>query len=244
MYEIVQRLGYSHCDANGRVSPVSVMNMLQDIGGYFSEDYDIGENYLLENDLGWIVYNWNIEFLIEPSIYNTDRLTIGTLVYEYKGSVCNRYYEVKDKKNQVLVKAYATWVLIKRSTGHPTRLTKKIIQAVEKDNDFHNLHEKIEKCILPPGLLCAEETEHFVPLAYIDIRGHMNNARYLEVLQEILDNYSIDKIYINYQIPLLYRQKFIIRKYLSEKTVFIEFMTSDANKESEETACVMKVLCR
>lgn len=244
MYEIVQRLGYSHCDAKGRVTLVSVMNMLQDIGGYFSEDYGIGENYLLEHDLGWIVYNWNIEFLEEANIYNTKSLNIGTLVYEYKGSVCNRYYEIKDKQGQVLVKAYATWVLIKRSTGHPTRLTDKIIRAVKEDNNFYHIHEKIEKCVLPSKAVLDEETEHFVPLSYIDIRGHMNNARYLEILHEILEDYRINKIYINYQIPLLYGEKFIIKKYTSEKKLFIEFLRAYVDKEVKMTACVMKFLCR
>lgn len=239
MYKVLQRLGYSHCDSKGRVTLVSIMNMLQDIGGYFSEDFNLGENYLHDNDLGWIVYNWNIDIIREANIYDSSSLEIGTLVYEYKGSICNRYYEIRNNKNELLIKAFATWVLIRYSTGHPVRLTEVILNAVKHDNDRNEVSYKIEKCKLPDEVPVEPEIAGQVPLSYIDIRGHMNNARYLEFIQELLEGYKIRKIYINYQIPLFYKQKFIVKKYFSDKNIFIEFSVRN-DHGNINSACVMK----
>lgn len=242
MYRVVQRLGYSHCDSKGRVTLFSILNMLQDIGGYFSEDNGLGETYLHENDLGWIVYNWNIEIIKEATIYETASLEIMTLVYEYKGSVCNRYYEIRNQNSELLIRAYATWVLIRYSTGHPVRLTEKIIHAVKGDRREFSLSYRIEKPVLPASLFAEKEILEEVPLSYIDIRGHMNNARYLEILQEELEDYTIKNIYINYQIPLFYKEKFIIKKYQTDKNLFMEFRVKKG-QEADATSCLMSFEC-
>lgn len=241
MYSIIKRLGYSHCDAKGNVSLFSLLNILQDIGGYFCEDAGIGETYLREHDLGWIVYNWNINIIKEPNIYDSSSLNVGTMVYECKGAVSNRYYEVRDKFGELLIEAYATWVLIKYSTGHPNRLTNEIKAVIIQDGEEKYIEYKIEKCLLPHGLSCEKMIEGRVKKSYIDIRGHMNNARYLEYSQELLKENLISKIYINYQIPLFYQEKFIIKKYILNKKEYLEFCVRDSEDGKEKTACVIRV---
>lgn len=241
MYSIIQRLGYSHCDAKGNLSLFSIMNILQDIGCYFCEDAEIGEAYLKEHDLGWIVYNWNINIIKEANIYDSNSLNVATMVYESKGAVSSRYYEIRNKFGELLIEAYATWVLIKYSTGHPHRLTDEIKTAIMHDEKEKQINYKIEKCLLPDGLTCEKAIEGIVKKSYIDMRGHMNNARYLEYAQELLEENFVSKIYVNYQIPLFYNEKFVIKKYILDKKEYLEFCVRDSGNGKENTACVIRV---
>lgn len=243
MYSFIKKIGYSDCDVNGDVTLFSIMNMLQDIGTYFNEDADLGESYLKENDLGWIVYNWNIDIKSIPNLYKNKEIEVSTVVYENKGAVVNRYYEIRNDKGKIVLNAYATWVLIKFSTGHPTRLTPEIKQKISKEVFDESIKKSIEKTAISEYGTLEKLEQREVPYSYIDMRNHMNNARYLECLAEHIDIKSIDKIHITYQFPLVYKQIFDIKKYIKDKNTYYLFCTKQMNAESDEdvVSCVIRI---
>lgn len=231
MYNIIQRLGYSNCDEKGRLTLPAMMNLFQDISAYFGEDYAIGEAYLKENDLGWIVYDWEIEIISMPNIYEIKELTASTSIYEMKGSVSNRYYEISDDSGKVHIKAYATWVLIRKSTVHPVRLTDAIKNTAVEDLTNNKIEHKISKLSIPEGLSVSGELSFVVPSEYIDLRGHMNNARYVECISGFCDMDRLAGMRINYRQSALYKQELKVCRYDDDSNRYFKFFGKAADGE-------------
>ena len=110
-----------------------------------------------------------------------------------------RYYEVYDKKGNLLVAGSSLWVVIDAKSRHV--VTKPFGDRDlkgEKNKDDLPLPEKvvIEEVVL-------KETRK-VRYNDIDLNGHLNNVKYIEFMmdlhdKEFYDQYMINEILINYE---------------------------------------------
>lgn len=237
MYSAIKKLGYHNVDDKGYLTLCSIMNSLQSIGGFFAEEKGFGEKYLFDNNIGWIVYNWNIEIFKLPNIRETASVIVKTGIYNFSGSIVERYYEICDMQNKPLIKGFATWVLISMENMLPTRLNDNIKEIAKRGKEELSLEmdepciRKIEKCLIKNIENFKDAFHSYVFKSYIDIRGHMNNARYLELIMEIADIKDFSKLLITYNKSLAYKEEFTIKKLEDENGLNIVFVTMDKNKE-------------
>ncbi len=238
MYSSVKKLGYNNVDENGYLTLCSIMNSLQSIGGFFAEENGFGEKYLFDNNIGWIVYNWNIDILSLPNIRETASIIVKTGIYNFNGSIVERYYEICDMQHRALIKGLATWVLVSMENMLPVRLSESIKEIAKRGKEELSLEmgdtgkRKVEKCVINNIGDFKEAFHSHVFKSYIDIRGHMNNARYLELLMEVADIKDFSGLLITYNKSLAYKEEFVIKKLEDENGLNIAFVTTDKNKET------------
>lgn len=237
MYSSIKKLGYNDVDESGYLTLCSIMNSLQSIGGFFAEENGFGEGYLAENNIGWIVYNWNIDIISLPNIKEVSSIIVKTGIYNFNGSVVDRYYEICDINDRPLIKGFATWVLISMKNMLPIRLTDSIKEVVRRGKEELSLEiaavgtRKIEKCVFKNTDNFNAAFSSYVFKSYIDIRGHMNNARYLELIMEIADIKDYSEILVTYNKSLAYKEEFTIKELEDENGLNIAFVTMDKDKE-------------
>jgi medium-chain acyl-[acyl-carrier-protein] hydrolase len=92
-----------------------------------------------------------------------------------------RYFRLQDEKGKVLLDAVSLWVLIDEKTR----------SIVFPEDHGIEIPETLTGFELPlPGRLRREETasshSFTVPYSYVDLNGHMNNARYYDLAQDIM----------------------------------------------------------
>lgn len=235
MYFIDKRLGYSDIDRNGRLTLYSIMNIFQDITTYYGEEHGVGEDYLEKNNVGWIVYNWNIEIIELPNIKNNRKIRIATSVLKHKNPTLDRYYEIRDFNGRVCIRAYATWVMVSIQNMLPTRMIKRLEELSAADEieakKYSIPNHKIEKCIFKNTDAFNTSFEGRVLKSYIDLRGHMNNARYLEVIMELIDICDYSKLYVTYSCSLMSEESFKINSLDEKNSISIVFLAMRENKE-------------
>ena len=71
MYSFSGKLRYSECDAEGRMTFLSMINYLQDASTFQCEELGIGVEFMRERNKAWFLAAWNI-FVPELPVFGAD----------------------------------------------------------------------------------------------------------------------------------------------------------------------------
>ena len=199
MYSQQIRIRYSEISSTGELSLVGLVDLLQDIATFHSEDIGYGTLKIKSMDLGWFVTNYSIKIHRLPKL--SDFVTLNTMPYSFKKIFGLRAYEMRDAEGNLLLTADSTWVLMDGKTLKPTQIPQEMESAYIPDDAPDVKYSNSRLKPLPN----AEELDEFrVPATFIDTNGHMNNAYYVDVMSHYLpDDFSVDELIINYKKPAL-----------------------------------------
>ena len=102
-YEYSDRISFSRCDINNRLSITSLIDAFQDASIFQSEDAGVGMEMLRSHSLLWVLNYWEIEVERLPGL--CDRVTVGTYPYGFKSFMGYRNFYLKDEEGNYIVKA-------------------------------------------------------------------------------------------------------------------------------------------
>lgn len=160
------------CDRNGTLRIVALMDIFQDVADSHASQLGIGMEHCLQRGLAWVVSNYHIKIERMPAWHEQITVTSWPAVEKKIGAV--RDFEVRDEKQNVVIRASSQWVLIDFARKRPVALRDnmpdyKIISERALDTDF-------------PKIAAPERQDvvkHFeVRYDDIDVNGHVNNAIY------------------------------------------------------------------
>ena len=182
MYSFDARVRYSECDQTGRLSLESVVNYLQDCSTFQSEDLGQGFETLERRGLAWVLATWRIEVGELPRL--GERLVVSTWCYEMTRSHALRCFAIEDGEGRRVVSADSQWFVLDRSSGHVTRVPED--QRVYLSDEPRLPMPPLERRMRPEGPFraCARRT---VRPHHLDTNRHMNNAQYVLVAKDALD---------------------------------------------------------
>lgn len=181
MFEYNTVVGYSKLDKNKQVPLYEIMNYMQDCTTFHSEALDRGLEYMESVGKAWVLKAYQIN-KVNP-LKLGQKITVGTSPTDFKGTLGERQFYIKDENGNFLVKANSLWVLIDLSLRRPIRITEEDQKAYTLETVFDDVNVERKMNLSPE----KEEKEAFkVYGTYIDSNGHMNNADYLRVAEELL----------------------------------------------------------
>ena len=150
--------------------------------------------------LTWIVLNWKLAVFKRPAACETIRVT--TWGQSYKGLQAGRDYEVFDSHGEVIAKATSNWVAVSPDTGRPIKLKPEEIDCYRMESD-NLMFPGFKFTRNAPELPVVCNTEFKVIKSMIDLNGHVHNASYLDLAEEVLpegvDNILFDDIEVCYR---------------------------------------------
>ncbi len=195
MYTFETRVRYSDVGPDGLMDNVSVLNAFQDCSSLQSEDLGIGNEYLKQHDIFWLVVYWNLHIYRYPAL--GERIIAGTSPYRLRGFMGSRNFMLETQEGERIAEADSVWPLINRTTQKPVRIHPVMLEKYELYERFP-MEETQRKIKVPAPLLQAaradagEETEGIVrhePVLVdtyrLDTNGHMNNAQYLRIAEAV-----------------------------------------------------------
>ena len=194
MYTYQARVRFSETDQNGQLTPGAILDYFQDTTSFEAEDSGIGISYLEENHCGWLLSGWQVQ--IERYPVMGEWIKVGTFPYDFKNFYGMRNFFLEDASGKVIAKANTIWTFMDRDKGSPARITEEILS-------FYTLCQKLEMEYEPRKIDIPEQMTRKEPVEikahHLDTNGHMNNAQYVKVAQEIAGIYEIKSLRADYR---------------------------------------------
>lgn len=184
MYSYNSRVRYSEVDVNRELTVTGIINYLQDCSTFQSEDLNLGLDYLEEHHRAWWLSSWQI--LIGRRPVFGEEIVISTWPYDFKGMYGYRNFTIQDKEGGYLVRANSVWFFFDTAAGRPVKVREEDIRGYGTGNE-----KKLEMEYAPRRIALPEAYEEGKPIAvavhHIDTNHHVNNAMYVEIAREALD---------------------------------------------------------
>jgi acyl-ACP thioesterase len=195
VYESTQKICFNDVDLSGRITPFAVFNYFQDAAAAHAEIIGVGYKNMLANNSVWVLSR--ISVIIEKRPKIGDTVILRTWPRGSEKLFCIRDYDVKDSSG-VLVRARSAWIILDTEKRRPIR----------PDNLKLPLNEGLDAILgsLPPLNTRSNLTQtahRKAAYSDIDFNGHLNNARYIQWIQDIIPSAALAdaeqiKIDINY----------------------------------------------
>ena len=187
-YQNVDYYGeYKYADLLSKLSNLATKNAIEI--GLWNESFN--------GKYGWVLVKQTVK-LIRPLLVG-EKLTVSTRA---KGERKIQYFRTYDLKvnNEVIGGVYSVWTLIdieKRRIVRP----QKVGITIPECEEYNSFVEKYEPLL---ELDTHKVISRHVLYSDIDLNKHMNNARYLEwvmdlIPQEVLEKYFIGEMTMHYQ---------------------------------------------
>lgn len=181
MYTFDSKVRYSETDEMGLLSPVSIINYLQDCSTFQSEELGVGVEWLKRKRRGWFLNSWRILTDRRPAL--CEPIRIGTAAYGFKGIYGYRHFFIQDQKGEFLVRADSIWFLCDTESNRPVKPGEEFTSPYlgMEDPELH-MGETKRKILLPEKMeLVGSQT---VQKHHLDTNHHVNNAQYIAIGME------------------------------------------------------------
>jgi acyl-CoA thioester hydrolase len=176
------RVRHHECDRYGRVHPANYLRYMQETAFDAAEAVGFGMRYFESNPYVWLVRETEVEYLRRLG-YGAS-LAVKTWVEDLRRTRSRRAYEMADAETGALVARAATdWVYVHTASGRPASVPAEMIAAFGLSHQAEaGPRPKFPSPPSPPPGLFT--TRRQVQWHALDSMGHMNNAAYLEYVDD------------------------------------------------------------
>ena len=185
---------------------------------------------LMKYNMLWVVIRMDVKIYRTPKL--EEEILFTTHPGETKSFIFPRFFEIYDKKGNLIIAVSSLWTLIDKTTR----------RVVLKPDDFVKIKGEVDKNDLPsPNKIVGEAPvlagTHKVRYTDIDLNGHLNNTSYIECILNVHDNdfykkHRLTFISINYDKEI--RDTDTIELYSNNS--FPEIIKGKVNGENRFTA--------
>ena len=239
--EGIYRVHHYEADSNGRVFVASLMNYLEDMAIEQAEELGIGIDYLIENNIAWVVYKWDVKINKFP--YIGDKIRVKTWPYSYRKFYAYRQYEVLNSEAEVIISANSLWFMIDLKRRRPCKISENIIKkfGISEDKNKTIDFEKLKV----PSRTDIDKSIH-VRYGDIDTNKHVNNVKYISwalesIPYDIITNCNLKELKINYEKETTYGESVRMNGEITEEENQYIIISSLLNKEDEKLTLVKTV---
>lgn len=203
------RLRYSEIDSHGNLTIVSLINYLQDVVTFQSDEVGCTLSYNMEHGWGWFITSWEIYINRLPAY--GESIEIDTWPTRIKGVLAHRDIVVYDENAKELVRARSLWVLMDLKASRPIRVPEDIADRFIAKKPLDGVW-KGRRVGIMDGVLSGEPGQMIEVLhLHLDTNGHMNNAYYIEIAKEqIPEGKRICSIRIEYKKPAVLGDRIMV----------------------------------
>ena len=168
-------------DRFGRLTPSMALRMIQGTAGEHSDLLGTDYDSLAEKRMFWAVIRHRIQFFRLPR--TGERITLETWPLPTTRVAFPRATVAYDAQGQVLFQSMALWILMDLDT-RAMILPKK--SGVELTGTLRGTELPAPGSLLPQPLTRSRRRQ--VCFTDLDRNGHMNNCRYLDWIDDLLDS--------------------------------------------------------
>ena len=225
------KMGLNDIGKDNNIKNISILKILENIGGYHSDIAGYGSNDIATNKLTWILLDWKLKVLNRPKYGQT--LDVHTWARVGNRFFTYRDFEIYDENGTLCAIATSKWTLINIEEGKMERITEEVIEKYKTEEKEVFPGEKLDKLQMPEEFLSS--INYTVKRKDIDINKHMHNLNYLDLAyealpEEVYDLRPFDNVRIMYKKEIKYGDT-VECKYTREDDKYVVVILSQDNKQ-------------
>ena len=193
-------IGFNMIDENFNIKNSALLNFFVDVAGIHSSR--CGENFET-SPTRWLLLGYKLQIFKRPKY--GEFIDVSTWSSEIRGITALREFEVRNEKGELLVAALSNWVSINITSRRMERLTEERMAPYKSEPQRTNFENKTFEKILQPETLDGK-VSFVVDWKLIDLNNHLNNANYLEVVQNILPRDLCENLH-KYNFEVVYKKE-------------------------------------
>ena len=213
-----------YVDKNKRLRLSNLFLMFQEIAEEHAEILGIGKDKVIEAGRKWIITRHGVKINRLPSF--GEKVTLYTYPGKYNPFFLYRHFYLKDKDDNILLTAISIWAVLDAKTNKII-VNPFDVKLPEGHQDFElSVPSKIEDD--PKNKV----KDYVIQYSDIDLNGHLNNTRYLELVQNVHDssfylNHEFASVLINYFSEIKEGETVNLYSDLSDKQEIIKGSVND-----------------
>lgn len=203
VYEDDYRIPGFAGDRYGRAGLANMMNVMLEISERQLETLHAGMDAINEFQAGWVITQYHMDIQRMPRI--EEPLRVGTEATTYNKFFTYRDYWIDDAQGQRLVTVNSNWVIMDLRTRKIVDVIPELVERVGAVSDRKiKRFPRLKKITTPDG-----QEDFHVRYFDIDSNGHVNNAHYLEWMEnslgyDFLSTHTLRGAYIRYEREVAY----------------------------------------
>lgn len=198
---------YYEIDYKKKLLITSLMDYFGDVAMEQTQKTGLGLDYLLENNMAWVLYKWDIDIYRYPEY--GEKITIRTIPNSFRKFYAYRRYEVYNESGDIIAKANSVWFLINIEKRRPMRIPESMYNAygIDKTMDDELVIEKLKEPVRKDF-----EKEFCIRYSDIDTNKHVNNVKYVAwsletVPLEVVVNNTLVNVKVTYEKETTYGEE-------------------------------------
>ena len=195
MYRMQNRIRYSECGIDNKLTLADMINYFQDCSSENSELLGVGVEYMKERQKAWVLNTWQVEIERYPSC--SEDIMVETWATGFKGILGPRDFCMKTQDGEILARATTLWVFVDAITGRPTKPEERDITPYVM-GEPQEMEKVSRKIALPEEAVMVDTFP--VRKYHIDTNHHVNNAQYIQIAAEVLpEGFRVNKLRAEYK---------------------------------------------
>ena len=222
------RITTGECDFKDYIRPATIFDYFQNLARLGAADAKVGLEDMLKKGYLWVVLYQEIEVVKRIPKYD-EEVIIKSWPKPKRRIEYNREFELCDLDNNLLIKGISNWVVI--DTTH--RMISKA-EDVIFDGEFYTRTNYNEPAKRKLGLVLdnpIKEYKYQVKLSDIDVNGHMNNNKYLDIIfnmNDFNDYKCFKKVEIAYLHEARINDEIIVKEFIKDNyKCFISYVNDN-----------------
>lgn len=233
MYTVTFQLKSRDVNRYRRLRTSRFMEIVQECSIAHTTALGFGREKTLDRGLLWMILQQHFDFFRMPSY--DEKVTMATWPGDMRHLLFPRFYRLTSAETgEKLAEGSAIWVLCSAETR----------SAVFPEKYDIRIDGDAEQAPLPlPHIIRSEtagkETDFTVPFSWCDLNGHMNNARYFDLLENVCppsENWQIGTADAEYHGETLFNRTYRMETLEQQEGVDTRMITL---RDDEE-----RILCR
>jgi len=159
----------------------SLFSLLQQAASEHCLQLGYSSEYTMNRGFLWVITRQKAEILSLPSY--EDVISIETWPGPTRHVIYPRYYRILDSTGNVLINASSVWTLIDANTRSVATYDR---HGIRLDGTVTGYEISLPRA--PEQIEFKWEHDFVVPYSYIDLNGHMNNTRYFDLAEDMIQS--------------------------------------------------------
>lgn len=170
-------------DANNRLKVSTIFDYFQDAASNHAEELKVGYSNLFKKGYFWVLYWAKFDFIEYPKVM--DEIKIQTWGKKQFKLYSIRDFLMMNKYNKVLCKATTAWLFLDAKSSRPKIMPELFPEVIflEDKSALDELPQKFQNITATEKIFSRD-----IKYSDIDLNEHVNNAKYIELLDDCYDN--------------------------------------------------------
>ncbi|MDR3123621.1 MAG: acyl-ACP thioesterase [Treponema sp.] len=175
-------VGFTAVDESGGLTLAAAFDYFQEAAIRHAENLGVGRGPMAALGQGWVLSRLSVSMLRRPR--QTERLTVRTWPRGWEKLFAIRDFDVRDEAGTPVAVARSCWLIVNIEKRRPLR-PQAAMEQLPLNEGLDALADGGKGLETAPGM--EKAAERTAAYSDIDFNGHMNNARYVQWIQDILE---------------------------------------------------------